>query len=391
MEMNELKEAITKKSNDALEKIKQTLENNEAKMKISCHIVSRIFFIGEILMFMAASYGFVAAILIALNKMKQFAVFAGAMSTFAMSVFMPFNDFLRRLDFMTERQLALIFHISLGIFSLMFAFGLHNWFRIFFMISKNTSPFDMAIVKRFQSLSIFSIFCGLIQPVFLIFALLFFAITYIFQYGSVLQRKADNTINDQEKIIFALAEMSENKSGQTGQHIKRVSEYSRILAEGLNLPKFKVAEIRLASVWHDIGKLMIDSSILEKPGKLTDEEFSMMKRHVVFGDELLRGLEGDVFEIARLIARDHHERIDGRGYALGKSNGDISLEGRIVAVADVFDALTSKRSYKDAWRIDDAYEEIVKNSGTQFDAQVVEVFKNKFDEIKEVAEKFREC
>ena len=156
------------------------------------------------------------------------------------------------------------------------------------------------------------------------------------------------------------------------------------------MPKFKVAEIRLASVWHDIGKLMIDSSILEKPGKLTDEEFSVMKRHVVFGDELLRGLEGDVFEIARVIARDHHERIDGRGYAGGKSNGDISLEGRIVAVADVFDALTSKRSYKDAWRIDDAYEEIVKNSGTQFDAQVVEVFKNKFDEIKEVAEKFRE-
>ncbi|MDE7292704.1 MAG: HD-GYP domain-containing protein, partial [Treponemataceae bacterium] len=248
-----------------------------------------------------------------------------------------------------------------------------------------------SIVKRFRNLSIFSIFCGLIQPVFLIFALFFFAITYIFQYGSVLQQKADNTISDQEKIIFALAEMSENKSGQTGQHIKRVSEYSKILAEGLNLPKFRIEEIRLASVWHDIGKLMIDSSILEKPGKLTDEEFATIKRHVVFGDELLRGLDGEVFEVARVIARDHHERIDGRGYAGGKSSGDISVEGRIVAVADVFDALTSRRSYKDAWNIDDAYNEIVKNSGTQFDAQVVEVFKNRFAEIKEVAEKFRSC
>ncbi len=390
MEMNEIKEAITKKSNGALEKIKQTLENNEVKMKISCHIVSRIFFVGEIVMFMAAFYGFAVAIFLALNWTEHFVVMTGALSAFAMNIFMPFNNFLRHIDFMTERQLVLIFHVSLGIFSLMFAFGLHNWFRIFLMISKNTSPFDMAIVRRFRNLSIFSIFCGLIQPVFLIFALLFFAITYIFQYGSVLQRKADNTINDQEKIIFALAEMSENKSGQTGQHIKRVSEYSKILAEGLNLPKFKVDEIRLASVWHDIGKLMIDSSILEKPGKLTDEEFSMMKRHVVFGDELLRGLEGDVFEIARVIARDHHERIDGRGYAGGKSSDDISLEGRIVAVADVFDALTSRRSYKDAWNVDDAYNEIVKNSGTQFDAQVVEVFKDKFDEIKEVAEKFRE-
>ena len=391
MEMNEIKEAITKKSSGALEKIKQTLENNEVKMKISCHIVSRIFFIGEILMFISAAYGFVVAVLIALNWAEKFVALSGMMSAFVMNIFMPFNNFLRHLDFMTERELILIFHVSFGIFSLMFAFGLHNWFGIFSMISKNTRPFDIAIVKKFRNLSIFSIFCGLIQPVFLIFALLFFAITYIFQYGSVLQRKADNTIGDQEKIIFALAEMSENKSGQTGQHIKRVSEYSKILAEGLNLPKFKVEEIRLASVWHDIGKLMIDSSILEKPGKLTDEEFSVMKRHVVFGDELLRGLEGDVFEIARVIARDHHERIDGRGYAGGKSNGDISLEGRIVAVADVFDALTSKRSYKDAWRIDDAYEEIAKNSGTQFDAQVVEVFKNKFDEIKEVAEKFREC
>lgn len=391
MEMNELKETITKKGNVALERIRQTLENNEGKMKISCLIVSRIFLVGEILMFMAATYGFVTAVLIANNWAEKFVVWTGLMSTFAMNVFMPFNNFLRHLDFITDRQLILIFHVLFGIFSTMFAFGLHNWFRIFSMISKNTSPFDMAIVKRLRNLSIFSIFCGLIQPVFLIFALLFFAITYIFKYGSVLQQKADNTISDQEKIIFALAEMSENKSGQTGQHIKRVSEYSKILAEGLGLPKFRIEEIRLASVWHDIGKLMIDSSILEKPGKLTDEEFATIKRHVVFGDELLRGLDGEVFEIARVIARDHHERIDGRGYAGGKSSDDISVEGRIVAVADVFDALTSRRSYKDAWNIDDAYNEIVKNSGTQFDAQVVEVFKNRFDEIKEVAEKFRSC
>ncbi|MDE7291782.1 MAG: hypothetical protein K2N58_07025, partial [Treponemataceae bacterium] len=152
MEMNELKETIAKKGNDALERIRQKLENNECKMKISCLIVSRVFLVEEILMFMAAAYGFVTAVLIANNWAEKFIVWTGVMSTFTMNVFMPFNNFLRHLDFITERQLVLIFHVLFGIFATMFAFGLHNWFRIFSMISKNTSPFDMSIVKRISNL-----------------------------------------------------------------------------------------------------------------------------------------------------------------------------------------------------------------------------------------------
>ena len=135
---------------------------------------------------------------------------------------------------------------------------------------------------------------------------------------------------------------------------------------------------------HDIGKLLIPAEILEKPGKLTDEEFQEIKKHPKYGGDLLNNVEGEVMHLARTVAMEHHERPDGRGYPEGKQDDSISIEGRIVAVADVYDALTSKRSYKQAWDEKDAYNEIVKGKGTQFDTDVVEAFERAYAKINEV-------
>ena len=212
-------------------------------------------------------------------------------------------------------------------------------------------------------------------------------LSYLIEYGAYLQEKADETTRVQEQVIVSLAEITENKSGQTGQHVRRVAEYTRILAEELGYPQEQLDDIRLASTMHDIGKLLVPSEILEKPGRLTDEEFAIIKQHTTDGGRLLENVDGDVMRLSRTIALDHHERWDGNGYAQGKAGEDISFEGRIVAVADVYDALTSRRSYKDAWDNRAAYDEIVRCSGTQFDPQVVEAFKSRYDDIDAVRQR----
>lgn len=213
-------------------------------------------------------------------------------------------------------------------------------------------------------------------------------LSYIMEYGGLIQEQADETTRIQEEVIFSFAEITENKSGQTGQHIKRVSEYSEILAEQLGLPAETCEQIRIASTMHDVGKLMIPSEILDKPGKLTNEEYAVIKTHTTYGGKLLENVEGDVLKLSRTIAMQHHERYDGKGYPSGIAGEEISLEGRIVSVADVYDALTSRRSYKEAWDEKDAYQEILKGKGTQFDPQVVDAFETAHDKILTVQEQF---
>ena len=129
------------------------------------------------------------------------------------------------------------------------------------------------------------------------------------------------------------------------------------------------------------GKVKKDD---EKKGiHLTDEEYAEMKKHTIYGGKMLDNVEGDIMSMAKTVALEHHERVDGKGYPTGMKGDEISMEGRIVAVADVYDALTSKRSYKDAWDAKDAYDEIVRCSGTQFDETVVEAFKRAYDQIEE--------
>lgn len=215
--------------------------------------------------------------------------------------------------------------------------------------------------------------------------------SYLIEYGAYLQEKADETAELQEEVIFMLAEVTESKSSQTGQHVRRVSEYARVLAKELGYPEEELDSLRLAAIMHDIGKLMVPNEILEKPGRLTDEEFAVMKTHTSEGGRLLENVTGDMMKLSRTIALDHHERWDGNGYGQGLAGKDISFEGRIVAVADVYDALTSKRSYKEAWDDTRAYNEIIRNAGSQFDPQVVEAFKARYADIDAIRRRFADA
>ena len=251
------------------------------------------------------------------------------------------------------------------------------------MIMSGSTPFTAEIAKRMRRMAYFTLLFLLVNPVLTVGGfLLCMLMSALFEYGAYLQAKADQTSRIQEEMIVSFAEITENKSAQTGNHVKRVSEYSKLIAAQMGLPEEECERIRLASTMHDIGKLLIAANILEKPARLTDEEFLEIKKHSGYGGMLLESVEGDIMELARVIALEHHERPDGRGYPDGKKGDEISLEGRIVAVADVYDALTSKRSYKDAWDPKLAYDEIVKNSGSQFDEKVVEAFKSAYGEIE---------
>lgn len=202
------------------------------------------------------------------------------------------------------------------------------------------------------------------------------------------QTKVNSDIfKTQESVILSFAEISESKSRQTGQHVKRVSEYVRVMALNTGLDEEKCTEIALASMMHDVGKLLIPPEILEKPGRLTEEEFNVIKTHVTIGEELLKNSPGVVMSMARKIALFHHERWDGKGY-LGYAGEDIDYIARFVSVADVFDALVSKRSYKDGWPPEKAYAEIVSQRGKQFAPHAVDVFIKSYDEILEILKQY---
>lgn len=201
---------------------------------------------------------------------------------------------------------------------------------------------------------------------------------------AVCQTKMNNDIfNTQETIILSFAEISESKSRQTGQHVKRVSEYVRIMAECAGYDDNECSKIALAAMMHDVGKLMIPPEILEKPSRLTPDEFDVIKTHVTYGEELLHNSKGEVMEMARRIALQHHERWDGHGY-LGYIGEDIDSLSGLVAVADVFDALVSKRSYKEGWAPEEAYAEILKQKGSQFAPYAVDIFVKSYDKILEI-------
>lgn len=219
----------------------------------------------------------------------------------------------------------------------------------------------------------------LILLVFMSYNMIFANINKTLQVTALTQEVQES----QENVIIQFAEITEAKSGQTGQHVQRVSEYSRVLAKSMKLSDDEVETIRVASMMHDIGKLMIPSSILEKTERLTPDEFEVMKKHVQYGHDILKHAPGKIMEYARIIALEHHEKWDGTGYQ-GIRGNNISQAARIVAVADVFDALVSSRSYKKGWDPNRAKDLIIENAGVQFDPTVVEAFALHFDEIYEV-------
>ncbi|MBI4060420.1 MAG: HD domain-containing protein [Elusimicrobia bacterium] len=186
------------------------------------------------------------------------------------------------------------------------------------------------------------------------------------------------------ETIYRMALVAEYRDQEdTGRHLRRMSRFSGILAQGIGLPFAEAEDIRYAAPLHDIGKVAIPDSILRKPGKLTPEEFEEMKKHTVYGAKMLANAESRLLRLAAKIAVGHHEWWDGTGYPHALRGDAIPLEARIVTVADVFDALSSKRVYKGEWTVNDALRYIREREGTQFDPKVVAALVEKFADILE--------
>lgn len=176
------------------------------------------------------------------------------------------------------------------------------------------------------------------------------------------------------EMIMRLALIAELKDGSTGTHLVKVAEYCTEIARGLGLPKKDIDYLRYASPLHDVGKLIIPDSILKKKGGLTPEEREIVKKHAQIGAEVFEGSNLNLLKIAMMISLTHHERWDGTGYPQGLKGDEIPVFGRIVALADVFDALTSKRPYKRAFGFEEAVDIIKAESGTHFDPAIVKAF-----------------
>ena len=185
----------------------------------------------------------------------------------------------------------------------------------------------------------------------------------------------------QREIIHILGEVSEYRSQETGDHIQRVAEISCMLAKFLELPETEVERIRLATPMHDLGKVGIPDAILNKPGRFTDDEYTIMKTHSEIGYNMLHNSKRKLLRFAAEIARSHHERWDGRGYPKGLAGEEIPLAGRICSIADVLDALSSPRCYKQPWPEEKVKDEFLKQRGGQFQPELVDVLMEHWDEI----------
>jgi putative two-component system response regulator len=178
----------------------------------------------------------------------------------------------------------------------------------------------------------------------------------------------------QEELLQRILQAAGYRDDNTYEHTQRVAALAARLARGLNLPARQVALIHHTAPLHDIGKIAIPDSILLKPGKLTDEEFEVVKTHAVMGARVLANGTSDLLRTAEAIARHHHERWDGGGYPAGLQGEAIPIAARLVHLADVFDVLVHERPYKESWTVEAAVEEIARGAGTDFDPEAVSVF-----------------
>ncbi|APG14433.1 two-component system response regulator [Bradyrhizobium japonicum] len=189
----------------------------------------------------------------------------------------------------------------------------------------------------------------------------------------------------EEEIILRLALAVEYRDNDTGEHTLRVARYSRIIAEQLGLPARLCRDIYLAAPLHDVGKVAIPDHILLKPGKLTDDEMAVIRTHATIGEKILADSSCELIQLGAQIAAGHHERWDGAGYPNGLQADEIPVAARVVAVADVFDALTTRRPYKEPMPLGVARNYLVENQGRQFDPACVEAFLSRWDEVVEIA------
>ena len=203
-----------------------------------------------------------------------------------------------------------------------------------------------------------------------------------------LQRVETDLRRSREETIERLSIAAEFRDNETIKHIKRVSGYCHILARGVGLDEEQCEMIRVASQLHDVGKIGIGDDILLKTGRLTEQERDTMKQHTEIGYRILAGSDSEILSIAASIALTHHERFSGNGYPRGLAGESIPVEGRIVAVADVFDGLTSQRVYKDAVPVHEAVEVLKAESDNQLDADLVDLFLSSMAYILPIKEQY---
>jgi len=194
----------------------------------------------------------------------------------------------------------------------------------------------------------------------------------------------------EHETLMRLAKAGEYRDEETGNHIIRMARYSRLIANGLGLDAEECELIEYAAPMHDIGKIGISDTILLKPGRLTPDEIKVMQQHTVFGYEILRDSPSKYLQMGAVIALGHHERYDGTGYPHGLARDAIPLSARIVAIADVFDALTCARPYKKAWPIQDALNYLNAEIGKHFDPDCIGAFHAQFEKILSIRQKFLE-
>ncbi|MGZ4954952.1 MAG: HD domain-containing phosphohydrolase [Methylobacter sp.] len=206
----------------------------------------------------------------------------------------------------------------------------------------------------------------------------------------MVRTRTDELRRTRLQVVQQLGRAAEYRDNETGNHILRMSHISALLAKSIGWNEADCELMLHASPMHDIGKIGIPDHILLKPGKFEPEEWEIMKTHAVIGANILEGDDSDLMKCAGEIALTHHEKWDGSGYPCGLAGAAIPLTGRIAALADVFDALTSVRPYKKAWPVEAAVDLIKKNSGTHFDPDLVAVFLEQLSEILKICDRFSE-
>jgi HD-GYP domain-containing protein (c-di-GMP phosphodiesterase class II) len=194
-------------------------------------------------------------------------------------------------------------------------------------------------------------------------------------------------VDTQREIIATMGEIGEIRSKETGNHVKRVAEYSYVLALALGMDEAEAQVLRTVSPMHDIGKVAIPDAVLNKPGKLTNEEYDIIKSHTQIGYQLLKGSKRKLLSAAAIVAGQHHEKWDGSGYPNGLRGEEIHIYGRITAVADVFDALSAERVYKPAWPLEKIEALFREERGRHFDPRVVDVFFQELPKLVEIRDR----
>jgi len=202
----------------------------------------------------------------------------------------------------------------------------------------------------------------------------------------MVRQRTNELLTTRQQIIRRLGRAAEFKDNETGNHVLRMSHYARLIAEAYGLGAEATSIIFQTAPMHDIGKIGIPDAILLKPGKLDGEEWKIMHQHPVMGAEIIGKHDNELLETARIIALSHHEKWDGSGYPHGLRGTDIPLEGRIVAIADVFDALVSLRPYKPAFPLDEALRMMDQQTGNHFDPALMQAFHQALPEILRIRE-----